>query len=253
MDFTAAYTRQRITGRANFVPTGQAYGADLGDIVMMAVKYGIKRKEAWSARRGILSIIRNDAYASMLEWEITVDEFAGPTLPYFWGGTLNSNVTQSAGTAATTTFTSASKKGGTFDIVKYGLNNASLTAPASKVEGYTADYVIDRATGILYIPLSSTISDGTTLTVTYDCPAITFDSVTALQVLNRPGTIKIYGEDDSGSNKGPGADAIPPVRFVATLACILSSEDGGDFKPDNFRNAKMRAIATAAMTFNQLQ
>jgi hypothetical protein len=133
-----------------------------------------------------------------------------PLLKYAWGGTANANTTQGAQTGATVTFTTASLKGGTFDIGKYGLFNASLTTPASKTEGYSADYVIDRAGGKLYIPLTSTIADGTTLIVTYSCPALTYDNVTALNVLNRPGTLEVHAEDDSGQNIGAGADAVPP-------------------------------------------
>jgi hypothetical protein len=158
---------------------------------MFKVDFGIKRKEHFGARRGIFTLDRQDAYASQLVWTLTLDEFVTPVARYAWGGTANANTTQGAQTGATVTFTTASLKGGTFDIGKYGLFNASLTTPASKTEGYNADYVIDRAGGKLYIPLTSTIADGTTLIVTYSCPALTYDNVTALNVLNRPGTLEV--------------------------------------------------------------
>jgi hypothetical protein len=253
MDYNAPYAKERLTGRGYFTPTGSVSGVDLGNVQMFKVDFGIKRKEHFSARRGIITLDRQDAYGSQLVWTVTLDEFVTPLLAYAWAGTAGANFVQSSATGATVTFTTASKKGGTFDIGKYGLFNASLTTPASKTEGIAADYVIDRAGGKLYIPLSSTIADATTLIVTYSAPALTYDSVTALNVLNRPGTLEVHGEDDSGSNIGAGTDAVPPVRYLFTIPCILSADDSGDFQPDDYRKMTVKATATAAMTVKRLQ
>jgi hypothetical protein len=220
---------------------------------MFKVDFGIKRKEHFAARRGIITLDRQDAYSSMEVWTLTLDEFVSPLLKYAWGGTANANTSQGALTGSTITFTTASLKGGTLDIAKYGLFNASLTTPGSKTEGYNADYVIDRAGGKLYIPLTSTIADATTLIVTYSCPALTYDNVTALNVLNRPGTLEVQGEDDSGQNIGAAADAVPPARYIFTIPCILSVDDSGDFQPDDYRKITVKAVATAAMTVKRLQ
>jgi hypothetical protein len=143
--------------------------------------------------------------------------------------------------------------GATFDIGKYGLFNASLTTPSSKVEGYSADYVIDRAGGKLYIPLSSTITPGAAV-VTYSCPAITYDSVTALNVLNRNGSLEVQGEDDSGAGKSTtGLDAVPPVRYLWTVPCILSADESGEFKVDDYRKITIKATSTSPMTVKRLQ
>jgi hypothetical protein len=253
MDYTAPYAKRRLTGRGYFTLTGDTSAVDLGNIQMIKTDYGIKRKEHFSARRGILTLDRQDAYGSQLVWTITLDEFVGPTLIFAWGGTANADFTQSTGTAATKTFTTASLKGRTFDIGKYGIFNASLTTPGSKVEGYAADYVIDRGAGKLYIPLSSTIADGATLVVTYDAPTLVYSSLQAMQVLNRPGSLELHAEDDSGKGLGTGTDAIPPSREIYTVPCILSVDDMGDFKPDDFRTWQVKCTATAAMTVKNLK
>jgi hypothetical protein len=216
----------------------------------MEVDYGIKRKEHYAARRGILTMDRYDAYATMMKWQITTDEFTTPTLPYFWLGTVNTQVSQTVGTAATFAFTT--KKGVAFDIGKYGLNNASMTTPVGKVEGFTADYVIDRGGGKVYIPLSSTITDASAATITYDCPALVYDSINALQVLNRNGILHLDGEDDSASGVGAGVGAIPPTRYHIVLPCILSADKTGQFKPDDYRNTVVIATATGVMVITRL-
>src|SRR6266542_1583075 len=250
MDYSAAYAKERLTGRGFFKATGATGYTDLGNITLLAADYGIKRKEHFSARRGVLFMDRNDAYASMLKWNVSVDEFVTPTLPFLWAGTANADFVQTIATGATFMFNST--KGLAFDSGKYGLNNASLTTPVSKIEGPTADYVIDRGAGKVYIPLSSTIANATACTVTYDAPALTYESIAALSVLNRNGTLEVHGEDDSGAGKGAAADAVPPSRYICTMPCILSIDESGQWKPDDYREAKLVATATSPMTVKRL-
>jgi hypothetical protein len=221
---------------------------------MFKIDFGIKRKEHFASRRGVITLDRFDAYGSQAVWTITTDEFVSPILSFAWAGSANANFSQSAGTAATFNFTYATTMaGGTLDIGKYGLFNASLTTPSSKVEGYTADYVIDRGAGKLYFPLTTTITPGAGV-VTYSAPALTYDSVTALNVLNRPGSLEVHGEDDSGQGKSTtGLDAVPPSRYIWTLPSILSADESGEYKVDDYRKITFKATATAAMTVKRLQ
>jgi hypothetical protein len=221
---------------------------------MFKVEFGIKRKEHFASRRGIQTLDRFDAFGSQAVWTITTDEFVSPILAYAWAGTKNPDIVQAAAPAATFNFTyAATMKGATLDIGKYGLYSASLTTPGSKVEGYTADYVIDRAGGKVYIPLTTTLAPGACV-VTYSAPAITYDSVTALNVLNRPGNLEVHGEDDSGQGKDPvAADAVPPVRYLWTIPCILSADESGEFKLDDYRQITFKATATNPMTVKRLQ
>jgi len=258
MDYAQPYSKERLSGRGYFTPTGSIQGVDLGNVDMMKIEFGIKRKEHFSARRGIQTLDRFDAFGSQAVWTITCDEFVSPTLQYAWAGTPNANFSQTAATNQSIVFTAGvttgSKKGATFDLGKYGLYDASI---AGKVEGYTADYVIDRAGGKVYIPLTSSIADAATFTVLASWPLLTYDSVVALNVLNRNGNLEIHGEDDSGQGKSltgsPGVDAVPPVRYLFSMACILSADDSGDFKVDDYRKITIKATATAAMTVKRLQ
>jgi len=255
MDYTAAYGKERLSGRCYFTPATTTTVIDLGNVDMFKDDFGIKRKEHFSARRGVVTLDRYDAYGSQSVWTLTLDEFVTPLLPYAWGGTANPAFAQSSGAAQTFNFTFATTmKGTALDIGKYGLFTASLTTPASKVEGYTADYVIDRGAGKIYFPLSTTVTAGACV-VTYSCPALTYDSVTALNVLNRPGSLEVHGEDDSGQGKDPTAtDAVPPSRYIATLpSAILSIDNSGEWKVDDYRKITMTATATAAMTIKRLQ
>jgi hypothetical protein len=254
MDYTNPYSKERLSGRGYFTPTGATQGIDLGNVDMMKIAFGIKRKEHFSARRGVQTLDRFDAYASQPVWDITIDEYVSPRLLLAWSGNVNANFIQAAGSAATFNFTyAATMAGATLDIGKYGLFNASLTTPAGKIEGYTADYVVDRAGGKIYFPLSTTLTAGASV-LTYSCPALTYDSVTALQVLNRPGNLEVQGEDDSGQGKSTtGADAVPPVRYLFNFPCILSTDDSGEWKVDDYRKVIVKAMLTSPMTVKRLQ
>jgi hypothetical protein len=258
MDYSAPYGKERLSGRGYFTPTGATQGVDLGNVDMFKIDFGIKRKEHFGSRRGIQTLDRFDAYSSQPLWTITCDEFVSPTLAYAWAGTPNANFAQTAQVAQSIVFaagaTTGSKKGATFDLGKYGLYDASI---AAKVEGYSADYVIDRAGGKVYIPLTSSIVDAATFTVIASWPALTYDSVVALNVLNRNGSLEVHGEDDSGQGKSttgsPGLDALPPVRYLFTIPCILSADESGEWKVDDYRKITIKATATAPMTVKRLQ
>jgi hypothetical protein len=254
MEYQAAYGKERLSGRGYFTGAGATQSTDLGNIVMFKDDFGIKRKEHFAARRGVVTLDRFDAYGSQSVWTITLDEFVSPILSLAWGGTVNANVVQAAAPGATFNFTyAATMKGAALDIGKYGLYTASLTTPGSKVEGYAADYVIDRGAGKFYIPATTTIAPGACV-VTYSAPAITFDSVTALTTLNRSGTLELHAEDDSGAGKDAVAvDAVPPSRYIFTIPGILSSDESGEWKVDDYRSITLKMTATAATTVKRLQ
>lgn len=236
MDYGAVAALERLTGRAFFTPQGALSAIDLGNIQMHKLDYGVKRKEHYKARRGGLVMDRDDAYGTMPKFTIEGDEFASPLLPLLFAGTANADATQTSGSASTVTFSSV--KGQTFDLGAFGLTNASVTVPGSKVEGATADYVIDRPLGKIYIPFTSTIADAASVTVTFDKPAATFDSINAFDTLNRLGTLQVI-EEDSYS-------LVP--KTIYNFACSLSVDSAGDTKPEDYKKFNLIAVITGTFT-----
>jgi hypothetical protein len=231
---TAAFLR--LTGRAFFKPDGETSQIDLGNCDALKLDFNPKRKQHYLTIHGKQVLNRDDAYGADPKWQITVDVFYSPMLPYLYGaalGAANTDISQSAATASTFTFTS--KKGRTFDIGKYKLSVASVTTPTTKTEGITADYVIDRVKGKIYIPLASSIADATSVVVTFDCAALSFDSVTAFGQFNFSGTLEIQTEDEY--------DNAP--REVYSMACNLSIDNLGETKVDDYRKVVFIATSTS--------
>jgi hypothetical protein len=241
MEYDAVASKERLTGRAYFNP-GIAGGTgiismpwlDLGNIQMMSLDYGIKRKEHYKARRGMLITDRYDAYSASPRWEITGDEFVSSTLFLIFLGTDVADFVQTAGTT-TTTF--QCHKGGVGDTGKFALYNWSM---ATGLEG--RDFIVDPGPGKLYIPLTTTYGENGGMQFTYSWPTITFDKILPpLSNLNRSGTMQLIEEDDSSAVAPSG---IPAPKTVHDFAVSLSTDSGGVTKVDDYKAFKMIATVT---------
>jgi hypothetical protein len=212
---------------------------DLGNIQMMSLDYGIKRKEHFKARRGALIADRFDAYSSSPRWEITGDEFTSNTLFLIFLGTSVANVTQTAAVAQVLNF--FVHRGGVFDTGKFAIYNWSVGG----VEG--VDYIVDPGPGKVYIPLTSSLTEDAARAITCSWPTIVFNKILPpLSNLNRFGDMQIIEEDDSGP---VGASGIAPPKTIHDFACSLSSDTGGQTKVDDYKQFKMIATITDPTTW----
>jgi hypothetical protein len=243
MEYDDIDSKERLTGRAYFMATGDNGQIDLGNVQLMNLDYGIKRKEHYKARRGTLIADRFDAYSATPRWEITGDEFVSATLALIFLGTAGAQSIQLAvgGAGQDNVFTG--RKGKWVDVADathphhVGLLPATtLKTPAGKTEGFDNDYVIDRGPGKFYLPSGSTIGDGATCTVTVFAPSAVFDMITPpLSNLNRTGTMQLIEEDDDASN-------VP--KTIHTFPVSLSTDSGGQTKVDDYKAFKMIATIT---------
>jgi hypothetical protein len=235
MEYDVAAAPKQISGRAFFTPTGESGEIDFGNILMHKLEFGVKRKERLKARRGQLVQTHNKAYQANPEFTLEGDEFTTPMLPIIFGGTANADVVQSAGTASTFAFTAT--KGRWFFCGAFKITNASLTTPGSKVEGVVgapADYLIDRGLGRIYIPLGSSIANGASCVMTFDKPAITRDSINAMDQLNRAGSLRVL-EEDSYSTE-------PRIEYI--FPCNVNTDSPGDSKPEDYGKFQLKMTST---------
>jgi hypothetical protein len=241
MEYDDISSKERLTGRAYFFATGDNGWIDLGNIQLMNLDYGIKRKEHYKARRGMLITDRFDAYSASPRWEITGDEFVTANLSLIFLGTLAAKALQLAVSNQATVFTG--RKGKWVDIYdathphNFGLSAATtLTSPAGKVEGFDNDYVIDRGPGKFYLPANSTIADGASCTVAVYAPSASFDHILPpMSNLNRSGLMELIEEDDDVSN-------VPKTVHVFPVS--LSTDSGGQTRVDDYKSFKMIATVT---------
>jgi hypothetical protein len=247
VDYDVVASKERLTGRAYFNP-GIAGGAgitsmpwlDLGNIQLMSLDYGIKRKEHFKARRGMLITDRYDAYSATPRWEITGDEFTSSILFLIFLGTDGGDVTQTHGTI-TQSFNV--HKGGILDTGKFAIYNWSMGGTAT-TEG--VDWKVDPGPGKLYVPWGSSMAEDQARGFTYSWPDITFDRILPpMSSLNRSGTMQIIEEDDSAPVGNPGfVSGVGSPKTVHDFPVSLSTDSGGQTKVDDYKAYKMIATIT---------
>ena len=246
MDYDAIASKERLTGRAYFNP-GIAGGSgitsmpwlDLGNIQLMSLDYGIKRKEHYKARRGMLITDRYDAYSATPRWEITGDEFVSATLFLIFLGTDAGNVSQVHGANAGQAFNV--HLGGVFDTGKFALYNYSVTTGTAGV-----DWIVDPGPGKLYIPLGSSFTENQSKSFAYSWPDIVFDKILPpLSNLNRSGMMQLIEEDDSPPVGSTGfVSGVGAPKTVHDFPVSLSTDSGGQTKVDDYKAFKMIATVT---------
>ena len=254
MDYDVAGSKERLTGRAYFnpnytvvgsVPTSSMTWLDLGNIQLMNLDYGIKRKEHYKARRGALITDRYDAYSTTPRWEITGDEFVSSTLFLIFLGTDVANLSINHGATSAPHQQFNSLKGGVLDTGHFAIFGWSIVAPGGLgTEG--VDYIVDPGPGKLYVPQTSSWTDGSSHNFSYSWPTIAFDQILPpLSNLNRSGVMQLYEEDDSGPAGTTGfMSGVAGPKTVHSFPVSLSTDSGGQTKVDDYKSFKMIATVT---------
>lgn len=206
----------RLTGKAVFIPDGQVGGYDLGSIKLHKLDLSPERESSSFAIDG--NNVQSIEEITQVKPVFTLEgnQFHTAILALVWLGTRNAAATQSSGTAATFAFTA--KLGQTFDIGARNITNVVVTVSAAAKTADT-DFFLEANKGLIRIPeVAAGIAADASVVVTFDKPAITRDSITALNALNRNGMLKLF-EMDSKSN-------IPKTEI--SMVGILSGEGPGD-------------------------
>jgi hypothetical protein len=218
----------RITGKGIFFKTGDAFGVDLGDILMHKLDYGPKRETV--AFHILGSVVLATEETTSVEPIFTIDgqQFTSQNMPLMLLGTRNADVSQASGTASTTAITA--KLGKTFDIGARNISNVVVTVSAA-AKAADVDFFLDAAGGWIRFPeVAAGIADGASVTVTYDKPAIVRDSFTAFNNLNLQGTLKLQEFDNRS--------AIPKNEWA--FNGTLTADKGGDADPLKHRQWSLR-------------
>jgi len=229
MEYNNLATFERLSGKAFFQPKGQTGMIDLGNIDMMKLDYNPKTVEIPLASRGRLALARRDTFQVTPVYQIDGNQFATPIIPLLLLGDQLADIVQTSGSAQVFSFTA--KAGLAFYIGARGVTNVVV-----KVAGVTktpdVDYFLDDYNGIIKIPVTPVgISDGATVDVTFDKPAITFEQFQAFTKLNRQGTLIVHEEDEYG----------PPALNIWTMQVQLTVKTGPNKEPDKFSKFSLEA------------
>lgn len=223
---------EKLTARLFLLPDVDSVAGDvdtentgyrnLGNV--LDYKYAPERQYRTRMRADNGVRIANDEEVDTVHdrWEFTLDE----------AGKLNLEL---LGLSAQTTDVSQSATNGvTVQIAKAGLNQyhplgasniSSVTVTDSVPTTYDEgdDYTVDLDTGMLYIPTGSSITPGTTLNVTFNRGARTFQQFNHHQTFRFEGTVLIM--EMNQHSKEP----LRIIQFRGTMVVTAYPEQTGEF------------------------
>jgi hypothetical protein len=220
----------RLTGKAVFFEDGVSHGVDFGLIDMTAAEYGIEREKIMAAIQGNVVQAFEETVSVSPIYTLKGKQFHAQIMPLVLLGTRNADVAQAQANGATTVIANVTL-GGTYDIGARNISAVVVTQAADTLEA-DVDYFLDAAAGFIrfaFVP-SSKLSGGESVTVTFNKPAITRESHTAFNKLNRDGVLKLLEFDNKSS----------VVKNEWAFPGSLSAENPGDTDPTKSKQWSFR-------------
>lgn len=242
MEFTSLASLERLTALAYFKESGAGSYTPFGNITLAKLDIAPKSISVPLYKRGKGTLFRRDNYMVEPLFSLTTDQFASSVIRLLLLGTKNAdNVQTASGTGGTgNTFVFTAAAGQAYYIGQRGVTISTVAVSAvNKTLG--VDFFVDdpnipqslvSLNGIIILPAAAAgITDGATVTVTYSIPALTRENYSAFTTLNRSGALKLFFEDESGTD----------AREIWDMQVQLSCKSVGDFDPTKFREVVMEA------------
>lgn len=195
---------ERLNVEFYFTPLGDAGAINGGNVLMIGQQTGGDSvKGVFNTRAATTQEVRNDQKDSTLKWKVKLNEHTAEMDAILLMGKVGPDFAQAAVTVDATKDIVTTKRR-SFPIGKYKLTGVTAAVGgAAKIRGIrdngeivpaNADYVVDYLLGKIYIPETSTIADGATLTVTYRCEALEGKTIVeAGQRATRRGAFELIG------------------------------------------------------------
>lgn len=238
MELSNLSSYERLTGKFLFTPLGDVGAIDLGNLDAVKSSFNPKSVEVMLNQRGASTLARKDTTSISQVFTIQGNQFHTSVMNLLLMGDKNADLSQSSGTATTFGFTALA--GRSYWIGAYNVSAVVVTVSAT-TKTLDVDYFLDAYNGVIRLPeLPAGIADAASVTVTFNKPAETMESYTALTKLNRQGSLQCFLEDEYG----------PPSKeiWVASKVQLTTKDapDAGD--PSKFRTWSMEMAVFGAPT-----
>ncbi len=229
MDYGDSSAIERLTGRAFFTPAGDLGMIDLGNVQMLKLEGGLKRKAHLTSFRGRVYADRENVTTTQPVFLITTDEWTTPLLPLIFSGPDALDVTQGELTGQTLVRTVL--PGRAYKLGAVGLYGVSIIQPTGLNPG--TDYIADPFKGLVYIPAGSSIDPGTVVTFRFSQMQVKLNQVDAFTQLRSSGAMTVYEEGEYDNSP----------RRTFDFPCSLSIDGAIESKPDDYKKVVFRAAA----------
>jgi hypothetical protein len=185
------YNLERLSGRLFFKPSGDNGFVDLGDVT--AFKFTPDNKEVsgmFHTRAATEREVRRDAVSTTMRWEVTCQEHTLFNEALLLFGKIGADASQAAVTSDATVTLTDVVPGRVYNIGKFGLDPAHVSATVSsaaktigkEVDGQptpaNADLLVDFDLGRVKVnPAGSIVADDDVV-VTYRCAQVVTNTIT---------------------------------------------------------------------------
>ncbi len=221
----------RLTGTAVFFPLATPLeGIHCGDIEMHALSFNPQREHFVKVAGRDILLGSDDTIAIAPVLSIEGRQFHSAILPLLLLGTRNANLLQSYVSAGALTLTA--RLGKTFNLGALNLRNVVVNYPGG-IAIPDVDYFLEANKGLLRFPeFPPNIADGDSITVSYQAPALAWESYAPCTQLDLEGTLQLYEMDTAG------------VKALWTMPGIITADSLGDGDPSKHRKWKLRYALT---------
>lgn len=212
---------EKLTVTAMFKPDGTGDGwQSLGNVTACTIDNDFQSVTTTRSEKGFR--VTNDVQIDGVKfaWLLDTNESFATNETIQRLATVGT-ASQGAETGGTVNFTGV-RQGQYYPIGKVSVSNVTVT-------GYTAidDYVIDDDDGLLFIVPDGGIANGSNIEVTYDCPALNFQTFTQNEQVLFQGDFQLFY----------ASQAEPVFRietFTGIVICVQFADQSGDFSERRF-------------------
>jgi len=200
----------------------------LGNAKDFKISFEVEKKEHYSTESGLKVKDAEIIVSLSADVEFTLDELRRETVALF----LLGNETPLSQTASTNnTLDITAHKGFYYPLPHKNVTNVSLSSGTTTYQEGT-DYEVDYSAGVIYVPESSTIPDGTTVTVTYDTQSAELTQIDSGSLYQISGRLLFIAD--------------PPVGAVVDVEGDVQLRPEGDLNliGDDFLEVKFRGTFT---------
>lgn len=199
----------------------------LGHCSAFSMQVEVLRKEIPYIKQSITDLPQFKTIGFRVRGSVTMDEMSAVNLAGFLAGGVDSSHIQAASVNAVT-LTHAVVKGtwiGLYDTNNVRVFGTRLKDVYAGATHYVAgrDYVYHARAGFLYIPTTSTMVEGASLSITYDIPAATINQISIASSDPNPGRLTFIGDPITG-----------PAYIVTANSTIVTSTGPVSFIGEDF-------------------
>lgn len=184
--------RRKVTGKVLLKKTGQTFFTAFGAVISVLPNSDIQRVDIVNPDKGFNNVSAKLIGQTELKYDVQTNEMTPEVLELVHLAAPSTDKVQSSGSALTAAF-SAWKWRQALQLGKVSVTAVTVKNAAATVTYVRdVDYVLDAGAGHIFPIPGSSITEGQSLNVTFDAPAVTRSQITAFTERVTEGDVEVH-------------------------------------------------------------